>query len=181
MGISRYELSEVQWEKIKNFLPGREERVGRTAGSSFRSALARSSGTVWQVHKRFSRWATGGVRKKVLLRKTQTLSPILHQIRENKASARSCGSVLRTGKHSVIFRADGSVYSRDRVPYVYAQHLSACRFCPPTGIMGTGWLLDFLAIDHTIDLHGVTLASSSRRPIAAHLIRDSLLNKYLSR
>jgi putative transposase len=31
VGISRYELSEVQWERIKDVLAGRTESVGRTA------------------------------------------------------------------------------------------------------------------------------------------------------
>jgi len=34
MGISRYELSDVQWEKIHGFLPGRAEHVGRTASDN---------------------------------------------------------------------------------------------------------------------------------------------------
>jgi transposase len=28
---SRYELSEAQWDRIKDLLPGRKEHVGRTA------------------------------------------------------------------------------------------------------------------------------------------------------
>jgi len=31
MSTNRYELSDLQWEKIKDFLPGRKEHVGRTA------------------------------------------------------------------------------------------------------------------------------------------------------
>ena len=80
MGISRYELSELQWEKIKVFLPGREEHVGRTASDNrlfvngvlwiLRSGarwhdLPERYGKYKSVHKRFSRWAKGGVWDKV--------------------------------------------------------------------------------------------------------------------
>jgi hypothetical protein len=34
MRISRYELSDVQWERIGDFLPGRTEHVGRTAADN---------------------------------------------------------------------------------------------------------------------------------------------------
>jgi hypothetical protein len=34
MSPSRYELSELQWEKIKDFLSGRKEHVGRTAADN---------------------------------------------------------------------------------------------------------------------------------------------------
>ena len=34
MGIGRYELSDVQWEQIKDLLPGRLESVGRTAADN---------------------------------------------------------------------------------------------------------------------------------------------------
>ena len=34
MSSSRYELSDLQWEKIKDFLPGRKEHVGRTAADN---------------------------------------------------------------------------------------------------------------------------------------------------
>jgi hypothetical protein len=34
MAPSRYELSEAQWERIRDFLPGRREHVGRTAADN---------------------------------------------------------------------------------------------------------------------------------------------------
>jgi putative transposase len=34
MGVGRYELSEVQWERIRGLLPGRVETVGRTVGDN---------------------------------------------------------------------------------------------------------------------------------------------------
>jgi len=80
MGISRYELSEMQWEKIKDILPGRVESVGRTAGDNrvfvngvlwiLRSGahwhdLPERYGKYKSLHKRFSRWAVSGVWEKV--------------------------------------------------------------------------------------------------------------------
>jgi transposase len=80
MGIGRYELSEVQWEKIKDFLPGRVESVGRTALDNrvfvngvlwvLRSGahwhdLPERYGKYKSLHKRFSRWAASGVWEKV--------------------------------------------------------------------------------------------------------------------
>ena len=80
MGISRYELSEVQWEKIKDILPGRVESVGRTAADNrvfvkgvlwvLRSGahwhdLPERYGKYKSLHKRFSRWAANGVWEKV--------------------------------------------------------------------------------------------------------------------
>lgn len=69
---SRYELSDEQWEKIKDFLPGREETIGVTAKDNrqFINGVLwiLRSGARWcdlperygkwkSVHKRFSRWA----------------------------------------------------------------------------------------------------------------------------
>jgi transposase len=80
MGVGRYELSDVQWERIKDFLPGRREHVGRTATDNrlFVNGVlwVLRSGAHWHdlpdrygkyksVHKRFSRWATSGVWEKV--------------------------------------------------------------------------------------------------------------------
>jgi transposase len=80
MGISRYELSEMQWEKIKDILPGRVESVGRTAADNrifvngvlwvLRSGahwhdLPERYGKYKSLHKRFSRWAVSGVWEKV--------------------------------------------------------------------------------------------------------------------
>jgi len=69
----------VQWEKIKDFLPGRKEHVAalqpitpicewRAVGTAQRSTMARPSGAVRQVqsvHKRFVRWANSGVWERV--------------------------------------------------------------------------------------------------------------------
>src|SRR5260370_39405037 len=80
MGIGRYELSEVQWEKIKDFLPGRVESVGRTALDNrvFVNGVlwVLRSGAHWHdlperygkwksVHTRFARWAKAGVWERV--------------------------------------------------------------------------------------------------------------------
>ena len=73
---SRYELSDVQWERIKNRLPGRVEHVGRTAvdNRQFVNAVlwVLRTGARWHdlperygkyksVHTRFMRWARAGV------------------------------------------------------------------------------------------------------------------------
>src|ERR1700688_2193374 len=80
MSPSRYELSDLQWEKIKDFLPGRKEHVGRTAADNrlFVNAVlwVLRSGARWSdlperygkyksVHKRFVRWANSGVWERV--------------------------------------------------------------------------------------------------------------------
>jgi transposase len=69
---SRYELSDGQWERIKDMLPGRVEHVGRTAADNrqfvngvlwvVRSGarwhdLPERYGKYKSVHARFMRWA----------------------------------------------------------------------------------------------------------------------------
>ena len=73
---SRYELSDRQWDRIKDTLPGRLEHVGRTAvdnrvfvngvlwvlRSGMRWAdLPERYGKYKSVHARFMRWARSGV------------------------------------------------------------------------------------------------------------------------
>ncbi len=73
-------MSDVQWEKIKDILPGRAESVGRTAADNrvFVNGVlwALRSGAHWHdlperygkyksLHKRFSRWAASGVWEKI--------------------------------------------------------------------------------------------------------------------
>ena len=80
-GISRYELSTDQWEKIKEMLPGKKGDRGRTAvdNRNFVNAVLwiLRSGARWSdmpeerygkyksVHKRFTRWAQKGVWEKI--------------------------------------------------------------------------------------------------------------------
>ncbi len=76
MAPSRYELSEAQWERIRNTLPGRVEHVGRTAADNRQfvdgvlwvlrsgarwSDLPERYGKYKSVHMRFMRWARSGV------------------------------------------------------------------------------------------------------------------------
>lgn len=76
----RYELSDEQWEYIKNLLPGKVSDPGRTARSNrnFVNGVlwVLRSGARWSdlperygkwktVHKRFTRWAKSGVWEKV--------------------------------------------------------------------------------------------------------------------
>jgi transposase len=78
--VKRYELSDVQWRRIEDLLPGKPRDPGRT-GSDNRLFVngvlwVLRSGAHWQdlperygkwksVHKRFTRWAEAGVWEKV--------------------------------------------------------------------------------------------------------------------
>jgi putative transposase len=80
MGMSRYELSDAQWERIAPLLPGKAGDPGRT-GSDNRLFVngvlwVLRSGAHWHdlperygkhktLHKRFTRWAKAGVWEKV--------------------------------------------------------------------------------------------------------------------
>src|SRR3954462_3488144 len=74
--MRRYGLRDDQWERIKDFLPGREGSVGVTADDNrlfVEAVLYRyRAGIPWRdlperfgdwknVHQRFSRWAKSGV------------------------------------------------------------------------------------------------------------------------
>ncbi len=78
--LSGYESQEGRWERTKDFLPGREESVGRTAADNrvfvngvlwiLRSRarwhdLPERYGKYKSVHKRFVRWARNGVWERV--------------------------------------------------------------------------------------------------------------------
>ena len=80
MGVKRYELSPVQWERIAPLLPGKASDPGRT-GSDNRLFVngvlwVLRSGAHWHdlperygkwktAHKRFTRWAKAGVWERV--------------------------------------------------------------------------------------------------------------------
>ena len=74
--MRRYGLRDDQWDRIKDFLPGREGSVGVTAADHRRFVEAvvyrYRAGIPWRdlperfgdwknVHQRFSRWAKSGV------------------------------------------------------------------------------------------------------------------------
>jgi len=76
----RYELSDEQWERIRDLLPGREGHVGVTAKDNrgFINAVLWivRSGAPWRdlperfgdwknTHRRFSRWAKSGVWERI--------------------------------------------------------------------------------------------------------------------
>src|SRR3954471_21447930 len=78
--MRRYGLRDDQWERIKDFLPGREGSVGVTADDTrlfVEAVLYRyRAGIPWRdllerfgdwknVHQRFSRWAKSGVWERV--------------------------------------------------------------------------------------------------------------------
>jgi transposase len=77
---SRYELSEAQWLRLKDILPGRVEHVGRTAEDNRRfvngvlwvlrsgarwSDLPERYGKYKSVHTRLMHWARGGVWERI--------------------------------------------------------------------------------------------------------------------
>src|SRR3954467_7857210 len=79
--MRRYGLRDDQWERIKDFLPGREGSVGVTADDNrlfVEAVLYRyRAGIPWRdlpecfgdwknVHQRFSRWAKSGVWQQLL-------------------------------------------------------------------------------------------------------------------
>jgi transposase len=74
--MSRYELTDEQWERIKDWLPGRKENCGVTAkdNRAFVNGVLwiLRSGARWQdlpprygnwksSHKRFTRWSQRGI------------------------------------------------------------------------------------------------------------------------
>lgn len=78
--VKRYEVSDSQWDKIKDMLPGREGYVGVTAKDNrgFINAVLwiLRSGAPWRdlperlgdwknTHRRFSRWAKVGIWEKM--------------------------------------------------------------------------------------------------------------------
>ena len=80
MGISRYELSDTQWERIAPLLPGKVSDPGRTGADNrlFVNGVlwVLRSGAHWRdlperygkwktLHKRFTRWAKAGVWERV--------------------------------------------------------------------------------------------------------------------
>ena len=80
MAPGRYELSEAQWQRIRDTLPGRLEHVGRTAADNrlFVNAVlwVLRSGARWHdlperygkyksVHAGFMRWARSGVWERI--------------------------------------------------------------------------------------------------------------------
>lgn len=82
----RYELTDAQWEKIRELLPGREDTVGVTASDNrtFVNGVlwVLRSGARWRdlperyghwktVHRRFSRWAHKGIWERIFSVLTQ--------------------------------------------------------------------------------------------------------------
>src|SRR3954447_26793191 len=85
----RYELSNAQWERVRDLLPGKPGDPGRTAADNrlFVNAVlwVLRSGARWSdlperygkyktVHKRFARWAATGVWEKIFRSLTQDKS-----------------------------------------------------------------------------------------------------------
>src|SRR3979490_3429461 len=104
--MRRYGLRDDQWERIKDFLPGREGHVGGTAadnrlfveavlfryraGVVWRQLLARVGG--WKVvYQRFNRWAKSGVWQRDRI----TLDPGL-----SRAVTEIDATIVRAHQHS---------------------------------------------------------------------------------
>ena len=81
--MRRYALRDHQWERIKDFLPGRDGHVGGTAADNrlfVEAVLYRyRAGIPWRdlperfgdwkiVHQRFGRWAKSGVFERIFKR-----------------------------------------------------------------------------------------------------------------
>ena len=78
--MARYELTDAQWQKIRDFLPGRKDTVGVTAkdnrtfvdgvlwvlrsGAHWKDMPARY-GNWKSAHKRFTRWARTGIWERI--------------------------------------------------------------------------------------------------------------------
>jgi len=86
---SRYELTQTQWERIEDLLPGKASDPGRTAADNrtfvngvlwvLRSGARWSDlppryGAYKSVHKRFTRWAAKGVWERIFHSLTQDRS-----------------------------------------------------------------------------------------------------------
>jgi putative transposase len=122
-------LSDLQWERIEDFLPGRKEHVGRTAADNrlfvngvlwvLRSGarwydLPERYGKYKSVHKRFVRWANSGVWKRVfheLVRdkKNQYLmiDSTIVRAHQQAATGRKKGARTRPGSPATALRRWG--------------------------------------------------------------------------
>jgi transposase len=84
--VKRYELTNEQWERICDFLPGKKSDPGRTGADNrhFVNAVlwVLRSGARWSdlperygkyksVHKRFTRWAANGIWERIFVALTK--------------------------------------------------------------------------------------------------------------
>ena len=120
----RYELSDAQWQRIADMLPGKPGDRGRTAADNrlFVNAVlwVLRSGAWWQdlperygkwksVHKRFTRWAKAGVWERVFKlltadRKNEYLMLDSTLVRAHQQAATGKGGA-RTGSGGVPEKA----------------------------------------------------------------------------
>jgi len=122
-------LSDLQWERIEDFLPGRKEHVGRTAADNrlfvngvlwvLRSGarwydLPERYGKYKSVHKRFVRWANSGVWKRVfheLVRDKKSqylmLDSTIVRAHQQAATGRKKGARTRPGSPATALRRWG--------------------------------------------------------------------------
>ncbi len=117
MPARRYELSDDQWTKIKPLLPGRKGSRGRPAQDNRRFMNAvmwiARTGAPWRdlperygdwknTHRRFSRWASGGVWKTIFstLNIGQDLTYLMMDSTIVKAHQHAAGS--KKGLHALL-------------------------------------------------------------------------------
>ena len=96
--MRRYALRDDQWDRIKEFLPGREGHVGGTAADNrlfVEAVLFRyRAGVPWRdlperfggwkvVYQRFNRWAKSGVFERIF--------KLLASDHDNEYSSKDCG------------------------------------------------------------------------------------------
>jgi transposase len=120
MGISRYELSDAQWERIAPLLPGKASDPGRTgadnrlfvngvlwvlrSGAHWRDLPERYS--KWKsLHKRFTRWAKAGVWERVFASLTKGRHPECRARAARLSRARRHGGRARLDRRRAAWAA----------------------------------------------------------------------------
>jgi transposase len=122
--MRRYALRDDQWDRIKDFLPGREGHVGGTAADNrlFVDAVLYRyrAGVPWRdlperfgswkvVHQRFSRWAKSGVFERIfkLLASDHDNEYMMIDATIVRAHQHSAGALKKTASKRSAGRAAG--------------------------------------------------------------------------
>jgi transposase len=124
-----YELSEEQWSRIKDLLPGRKESVGRTAGDNrtFVNGVlwVLRSGARWSdlperygkyktVHKRFTRWAATRVWEQIFrtLTKDADHQPLMIDSTIVRAHQQAATGRKKEGSDQALGRSRGGLTTK---------------------------------------------------------------------
>jgi transposase len=125
----RYALSDDQWSKIENLLPGRKESVGVTAKDNrlfVEAVLYRyRSGIPWRdlperfgdfrvIHTRFSRWSKSGVWERIFKRLSEEADNEYVMIDSTivRAHQHSSGARDSNAKEEAIGRSSGGLSTK---------------------------------------------------------------------